>query len=203
MKKVLCFGDSNTYGYIPSTHERYDKNVRWTGVLQKLCGSGVKIIEAGCNNRTAFCDNSVGIMQTGAKIFPIFLSPDLDYIIIALGINDMQMCYEFEEIDIKNGVENLINMAHNVAPCAEILLVCPCVLTKNVLLSPIFSQMFNQNSIDKSHKLPKIYSLVAKEKNCKYLDLNAITQVSQLDGLHYEAHQHKIIAEKIYELLMK
>lgn len=113
------------------------------------------------------------------------------------------MHYEFKEIDIKNGVENLINMAQTVAPSAEILLVCPCALTKNVLLSPIFSQMFDQNSIGMSYWLPKIYSLVAKERNCKYLDLNAITQVSPIDGLHYEAHQHKIIAEKIYELLMK
>lgn len=202
MKKVLCFGDSNTYGYIPSTHERYDKNIRWTGVLQNLCGSDVKIIEAGCNNRTAFCDNPVGLMQTGAKIFHEFLSPDLDYIIIALGINDMQMHYKFTEIDIKNGIENLINIAQSIAPEAKILLVCPCALTENVLKSPKFSQMFNQYSIERSHKLNKIYSVVAKEKICKYLDLNTCTQVSTVDGLHYEPEQHKIIAEKIYELLL-
>lgn len=30
MKQILCFGDSNTYGLIPGTAERYDCKVRWT-----------------------------------------------------------------------------------------------------------------------------------------------------------------------------
>lgn len=202
MKKVLCFGDSNTYGYIPSTHDRYDKNTRWTGVLQYLCEDRFEIIEAGCNNRTAFCDNPVGILQTGAKIFHEFLTPDLDFIIIALGINDMQMHYKFTESDIKDGIENLINIARNIASNAKILLICPSALTENVISSPKFSQMFNQHSIERSYKLNKIYPIVAKEKGCKYLDLNTCTQVSPVDGLHYEPKQHKIIAEKIYELLL-
>ena len=28
MKKILCFGDSNTYGFIPSSGKRYDENSR-------------------------------------------------------------------------------------------------------------------------------------------------------------------------------
>jgi len=203
MKKVLCFGDSNTYGYIPSTHKRYDKNIRWTGVLQNLCGSYFQIIEAGCNNRTAFCNNPVGIMQTGYKILPEFLSADLDYVIIALGINDMQKHYTFTENDIKNGIENLINITRNIVPFAKILLVCPAVLSENVLNSPKFSTMFNEISIQRSYKLDQIYSVIAKDKNCKYLDLNTCTKVSPVDGLHYEPEQHKIIAEEIYHLLLK
>ena len=35
MKQILCFGDSNTYGLIPATKDRYDWNTRWTGILSK------------------------------------------------------------------------------------------------------------------------------------------------------------------------
>lgn len=35
MREILCFGDSNTYGLIPGTSERYKENVRWTGILQE------------------------------------------------------------------------------------------------------------------------------------------------------------------------
>ena len=35
MKRILAFGDSNTWGYDPATGQRYDETIRWTGLLQK------------------------------------------------------------------------------------------------------------------------------------------------------------------------
>jgi len=35
MKTILCYGDSNTWGYNPVSHERHDYENRWTSVLQK------------------------------------------------------------------------------------------------------------------------------------------------------------------------
>ena len=35
MREILCFGDSNTYGLIPGTENRFDRNTRWTGILDK------------------------------------------------------------------------------------------------------------------------------------------------------------------------
>ena len=53
MKKVLCFGDSNTWGYNPSTKDRFPKEIRWTGILQgKLGSEDTKIIEEGLVGRT-------------------------------------------------------------------------------------------------------------------------------------------------------
>ncbi len=45
MKNVLCFGDSNTYGYDPAgmrdgTAVRYAHDVRWCGVAQRDLGEG-------------------------------------------------------------------------------------------------------------------------------------------------------------------
>lgn len=34
MKEILCFGDSNTYGLIPGTTSRFDRDTRWTGILE-------------------------------------------------------------------------------------------------------------------------------------------------------------------------
>ena len=87
MKKVLCFGDSNTYGFIPSSGRRYDKNIRWSGIIQTLAQNNFEVIEAGCNNRTAFCDNPAGFNETGYKILPSFLTPDINVVILAIGIN--------------------------------------------------------------------------------------------------------------------
>ena len=46
MKEILCFGDSNTYGLIPGTTRRYDRETRWTGILaEKLYDKGYRIID--------------------------------------------------------------------------------------------------------------------------------------------------------------
>jgi hypothetical protein len=36
VKSILCYGDSNTWGYIPSSGavKRYSREIRWTGRLQ-------------------------------------------------------------------------------------------------------------------------------------------------------------------------
>ena len=52
MTTILCYGDSNTYGYNPVNGLRYPKEVRWTGVLQKMLGEEYAVIEEGCNGRT-------------------------------------------------------------------------------------------------------------------------------------------------------
>ena len=38
MKDVLCFGDSNTWGFVPGRGVRYDEHTRWTGDLQDALG---------------------------------------------------------------------------------------------------------------------------------------------------------------------
>lgn len=198
MKKILCFGDSNTFGFIPKSGERYDKDIRWTGVLQNLCGSDYEIIEAGCNNRTCFVDNPAGKEFTGYKALPEYLKPDLDCVILAVGINDLQKFFETDEIKIKNGIETLINFVQTNCKNAKILVISPAKLTDDVLKG-YFAFQFDKKSIEKSLKISEIYSKSAKEKGCYFLDLDKIVKVSPLDGLHFEPEQHKKIAQAVCE----
>ena len=34
MIEILCFGDSNTYGFTPDWKHRYGRDIRYPGVLQ-------------------------------------------------------------------------------------------------------------------------------------------------------------------------
>ena len=58
MTTILCYGDSNTYGYNPVNGLRYPKGVRWTGVLQKMLGEEYEVIEEGCNGRTTVFEDA-------------------------------------------------------------------------------------------------------------------------------------------------
>ena len=86
MKRILCFGDSNTFGFNPENGLRYSKDVRWTGVLQTLLGNEYEIIEAGCNNRTCFRNNPEGKKFTGSQILPEYLKEKFDIVILALAV---------------------------------------------------------------------------------------------------------------------
>lgn len=200
MKKILCFGDSNTYGYVPGSGERYNSDTRWTGVLQNLLGKDFQVIEAGCNNRTCFVDNPDGKMFTGYKILPEFLADDLNYVILAIGVNDLQLFFNATYDDIKNGIINLVNITRERVKNANILIVAPPKISKDVLYGN-FSFQFNEKSIEKSHKIGEIYRTVTEEYNCLFLDLDKIIKVSTKDGLHYEPEAHKKIAQEIYKII--
>lgn len=57
MKVILCYGDSNTYGRDPVTKGRFDRHIRWTGVLQTTLGTNYYVIEEGLNGRTTVWDD--------------------------------------------------------------------------------------------------------------------------------------------------
>lgn len=202
MKKVLCFGDSNTYGFVPEKCTRYDKNTRWTGVLQALCGSDFSIIEGGCNNRTAFVDNPAGAVQTGYKILPEYFTKDyFDIVVLAIGINDLQLFFRPTLEEFEQGIEKLIKITKDLSPNAKIILVCPSKLDLAGIKSGVFNFQFDETSVEKSYHLPQIYKKLAEKHACKLVDLNEIVKVSPLDGLHFSAESHKKIAENLYKNL--
>ena len=200
MKKILCFGDSNTYGYIPGSGARYGDDARWSGLLCQMLKDKYEIIEVGCNNRTGFCENQAGIKETGFKILPLYLAKKPDCVVLAIGINDLQTEYNISFYEIKTGLEKMIDAIKKELPDAKIILLCPAEIS-NALFNSYFSTMFDKSSIEKSKHLPAIYKNVAKDKNCKFIDLNKIAKVSDKDGLHYEAEEHKKIAQAIYNEL--
>ncbi len=66
MKRILCYGDSNTWGYNPISKDRYDENIRWTRVLARNLGADYEIIEEGLNGRTTVWDDPLeGNMRSG------------------------------------------------------------------------------------------------------------------------------------------
>lgn len=200
MKKILCFGDSNTYGYIPNNGARYDKNTRWTGVLSLLSHGKFEIIEDGCNNRTAFAENPAGKIFTGYEILPELLTGDFDAVVLAIGINDTQFLYNLSSIEIASGVEKLINIVKVKSPQAKIILVAPSILTDDVL-NGNFACLFDRTSIEKSRQLPLLYQKIAEKQNIEFLDLNSVAKTSSLDGLHYAPEQHLKIAQAIFTIL--
>ena len=110
MKNILCYGDSNTFGFNPVDGSRYKKQERWTGVLAEILGSKYNVFEQGCNNRTMYFENPAGFEQSGCEYFEECLKKyiELEWVILALGINDTQFLYKADENTFKKGLSMLI-----------------------------------------------------------------------------------------------
>ena len=71
MREILCFGDSNTYGLIPKTGGRYDRNTRWTGILERrLYEKDYRIVEEGLCGRTTVFEDELREGRRGASLLP-------------------------------------------------------------------------------------------------------------------------------------
>ena len=96
MKNILCFGDSNTYGYNPADGSRFPEDVRWTGLLQeKAKGGGYRIIEEGLVGRTTIFEDSVRMGRKGSDFLLPLLETHypVDAVVLMLGTNDCKTVY--------------------------------------------------------------------------------------------------------------
>ena len=69
MKHILCYGDSNTWGFQPGFGGRYPRQRRWTGVAEGLLGDGYVLLENGLNGRTTDFDDPELPYRNGLKGF--------------------------------------------------------------------------------------------------------------------------------------
>ena len=112
MKTVLCYGDSNTWGYNPTTGDRFGRDERWAGVLRRTLGEGYLVIEEGLNGRTTVWDDPLEDGRKGKVYLPPCLETHkpLDLVIIMLGTNDLKQRFSAPASDIAAGAGVLVGM---------------------------------------------------------------------------------------------
>ncbi|MEI8200452.1 MAG: SGNH/GDSL hydrolase family protein [Eubacteriales bacterium] len=203
MINILCFGDSNTYGYNPSNKARYMRQERWTGVLQQDLGQEYYVIEEGLNGRTILYDDPIEGDKCGKKHLPMLLASHipLDFIIVMLGTNDLKTRFGSSSADIMLGMESIIRIIKDMKACAKpenILILAPAPLNNE--MDPYLKYMFG-DPMHKSMEMTDRYRDLAKNENTYFMSVGDMTQVSELDGVHLSLDGHKMLGLKIAELL--
>ena len=207
MKNILCFGDSNTWGYTPISGTRYSIAERWPRVLQAKLGDKYHIIEEGLNGRTIASNLPNRPQRSGKELLPALLESHrpLDLIIVMLGTNDLQHCFNLSAQQIANNIKELCLMIKNDefisqhCPATKILLISPSHLAE----LPADDQLIFQGGQIKSRQLAEHYSQVAKELSVAFLDAQSIVQTTRLDGIHWTAEQHNIFGESVSVIVKK
>ncbi len=201
LKNILCYGDSNTWGYNAATKDRFPAHARWTGVLSRELGPGYKIIEEGLNGRTTVWNDPIEGYKNGKDyLIPCLESQrPLDLVIIMLGTNDLKKRFSLSAFDISEGARVLVEIAmRNGEDCngnpPKILLVSP-ILVGDIYQSQ-WGELFDyENSIERSKKFASYYKSKAEELGCEFMNAAEYADPSPIDAIHMDASEHKKLGE--------
>jgi len=207
MKRILCYGDSNTWGYNPATQERFDKNERWAGQLGRMLGSHYDVIEEGLNGRTTVWDDPIEGYKNGRDyLIPCLEShKPVDLVVILLGTNDLKKRFSLSAYDVAEGAGVLVQIVQKsnagiMGGAPQVLLMAPPPVGKLTA----FVEMF-EGAEAKSQKFAEQYRRVADELECAFFDTSTVIVSSDLDGIHFEQSEHtqlgQVVAVKVREII--
>ena len=204
-RRILCFGDSNTWGYIP-TGGRYDAHTRWPMRMAELLGEGWAVIEEGFNGRTCVYDDPVeGGFKSGLSYLPPCLMSHnpLDAVAIMLGSNDTKRRFNLTPMTIGQSMMQLVRACklYGMDPNGDpprIVIVAPPPILDN-LMQTRHAECFGEQAISVSRGLGPELLRVSKLLRVDFFDAAPYAEVSRLDAVHMTAEGHLRLAEAMAE----
>ncbi len=199
MITVLCYGDSNTWGYDPGSRNRFAPEVRWTGILAEQLGAGYRVIEEGLNGRTTRWDDPMEPGRNGLTYLrPCVESHEpLDAMLVMLGTNDLKSRFNLSASDIAQSAAGVAEEARRFGQTADgsppkVLLVTPPAVTTLTELDQMFA-----GALEKSRHFSHYYRLAASWKGIPVFDAGLVIVSSELDGIHFEVGEHRKLGEAL------
>ena len=201
MKTILCYGDSNTFGYNPDG-PRYAADVRWPGRLRALLGPGFEVVEEGCNNRTTDLDDPAGDWLNGLSSLRVCVASHwpVDVAAIMLGTNDLKAQFGREAAQVSAGVGRLVEEARRFGLARQgyepqILVVSPIHIGWRDHDYPCTD--FDQRSAERSRELAACLRELAERLGCAFLDAALYAEPGQADLVHLTSEGHASLAEAV------
>jgi lysophospholipase L1-like esterase len=191
MKRLLCFGDSNTWGFTPVTGERMAADVRWPGVMQRDLGTDYLVIEEAQNGRTTVWDDPYEeVNKNGSRHLPIILESHapLDLVILMLGTNDLKNHFGQNALSIADSCGVLIDriLCSNSGPndaAPKVLLIAPAPVAEG--FCP-FGNLFDK-AAEVSAGFKDAYVEVAQERGIPFLNAGDYASCPVPDTIHIDA----------------
>ena len=172
LMKILCFGDSNTYGYDPRGYfgGRYDPQDRWPEIL--AAQTGWEVLNLGENGR--MIPRSVDGL------------PRADRVLVMLGTNDLLQGATARETAERMGAF----LADAQVRWGEVLLICPPPMKRGAWVP-------TEALAAESVRLGAEYKALAARLGIPFLDTRSWGIELAFDGVHFTEKGHRAFGEKL------
>ena len=209
-RRILCFGDSLTWGYDPVTCERFDEETRWPCVLQSLLGDEFAVVEEGQNGRTIATDDPTKGFKNGLDyVIPCIEShKPLEMMIIMLGTNDIKTKYCYTAGDIADEMKLFLErvLAYNrfrLGNNMKVLLVSPPYIGEGMAESRFYDKFHDEFAREVSMELDEHYEKLAESYGVEFFDSATCVVASKEDSLHLDAENQRKLGRAIFENIYK
>jgi len=180
--RILCFGDSNTYGYDPRGFfdDRYDAGDRWVDLLGEQTGHDC--INAGANGRE--------IPRNPYALRLLTEHAPVDIFLVMLGTNDL-----LQGASAKEAAAQMDTFLTPLFPrCGQILLVAPPPMTRGAWVP-------TDELVTESVRLAEEYKLLAEKLNIPFVNTRHWNIELTYDGVHFTEEGHHAFANHLVEVI--
>ena len=176
--RILCFGDSNTYGYDPRGFfgDRYGAEDRWVDLLAKQTGH--EIINAGANGRE--------IPRNPYALRLLNEHTCVDILLVMLGTNDLLQGASAKDVASRMEVFLTLLLPHY----RQILLAAPPPMKRGAWVP-------TDALVVESIHLAEEYKFLAEKLNIPLVDTREWNIDLTFDGVHFTEEGHRTFADKL------
>lgn len=176
--RILCFGDSNTYGYDPrgSLGDRYPAGDRWPELLARQ--TGWEVVNAGANGRE--------IPRNPYALRLLTRHAPVDVFLVMLGTNDLLQGASAKEASAL--MEVFLNQL--IPHCRNILLVAPPPMERGAWVS-------TDGLVTESIRLAEEYKRLTQKLNIPFADTRGWKIELAFDGVHFTGAGHHTFSRQL------
>jgi len=191
--KIICYGDSNTYGACGFVGGRHAADSRWTGILQQ---SGLyEVVNLGENGREIPSDQ----WEFNELLDSLRREADFDLLAVMLGTNDLLTMVRSGSAKVAVRMEQFLTELLHVQPTVcrpeQVLLIAP-PSTALGAMSP------SSAGLDEvCRELGDYYADIAGELHIHFANASVWPVELGSDGVHMTAKGHQIFAEELKKVL--
>lgn len=208
-KRILCFGDSLTWGLDPETLQRFPEESRWPKVLEKELAGAFTVIEEGQNGRTVATDDPAEGEKNGIRyIGPCLESHSpLAYVVIMLGSNDCKRKYSYAAMDIGGEMKLFLEkvIAYDHFRCNDsfrVILISPPLISGAICGSWLGDIFGYENAVKVSSEIASWYRELCCQYKCHFINAAEYgVKTSAADGLHLDAENQRKLGKAVAEYI--
>ncbi len=203
MRRILLYGDSNTFGIGPMPRLGEDvvhsRGVRWGDVMASALGPDWEVVIEGLPGRTTVHDDPIeGDDRNGLSVLPAILISNrpIDVRVICLGTNDLKHRFGLRAQDVALGLARLAREALASGTVGRVLLIAPPPPKARGDFAEMFAGVETRGAGLADH-----VARFAAEEGADFFDAGSVIAVDEMDGIHWSAEAHRVLGLAVADVV--